>query len=330
MSRIVRFHQFGDAEVLQIDELVVAPPEPNEVRIAVKAIGLNRAESMFRLNAYVQEAILPSKLGYEAAGVIEAIGSDVHDFKIGDHVSVVPTEDMGRWGTYGELINIPARHIVKHPENISFEQAAASWLMYVTAWGALIEQAKLIKDEFVLIIAASSSVGVAAFQVAHSVGAKVIATTRNVSKKQSLLDLGADYVIATDDEDLHDCVMEITNNKGVRVVFDPIGGPQIALLTAVMAPRGILFEYGALSSEKGVFPQFDILGKALTIKGFLYNEIVDDEETLQRAKAYVLNGLTKGTLTPCISRVFPFEEIQEATRFLESNEQVGKIVVTVS
>lgn len=330
MSRIVRFHQFGAAEVLQIDELVVSPPEPNEVRIAVKAIGLNRAESMFRLNAYIQEAILPSQLGYEAAGIIEAIGSDVHDFKIGDYVSVVPTEDMGRWGTYGELINIPARHVVKHPENISFEQAAASWLMYLTAWGALIEQAKLIKDEFVLITAASSSVGVAAFQVAHSVGAKVIATTRSNRKKQSLLDLGADYVIATDDEDLHDRVMEITNNKGIRVVFDPIGGPQIALLTAIMAPRGILFEYGALSTEKGMFPQFDILGKALTIKGFLYNEIVDDEETLQRAKAYVLNGLSKGTFTPCISRVFPFEEIQDATRFLESNEQVGKIVVTVS
>lgn len=329
MSRIVRFHQFGGAEVLQMDELVVAPPEPNEVRIAVKAIGLNRAESMFRLNAYVQEAILPSKLGYEAAGIIETVGSDVHDFKVGDHVSVVPTEDMGRWGTYGELINIPARHVVKHPENISFEQAAASWLMYLTAWGALIEQAKLIKDEFVLITAASSSVGVAAFQVAHSVGAKVIATTRSNRKKQSLLDLGADYVIATDDEDLHDRVMEITNNKGIRVVFDPIGGPQIALLTAIMAPRGILFEYGALSSKKGVFPQFDILGKALTVKGFLYNEIVENNETFQRAKAYVLNGLATGTLTPCISRVFPFEEIQDATRFLESNEQVGKIVVTV-
>lgn len=329
MSRIVRFHQFGAAEMLQIDELVVSPPEPNEVRIAVKAIGLNRAESMFRLNAYIQEAILPSQLGYEAAGIIEAIGSDVHDFKIGDQVSVVPTEDMGRWGTYGELINIPARHVVKHPENISFEQAAASWLMYLTAWGALIEQAKLIKDEFVLITAASSSVGVAAFQVAHSVGAKVIATTRSNRKKQFLLDLGADYVIATDDEDLHDRVMEITQNKGIRVVFDPIGGPQIALLTAIMAPRGILFEYGALSSEKGVFPQFDILGKALTIKGFLYNEIVENNETFQRAKAYVLKGLATGTLTPCISRVFPFEEIQDATRFLESNEQVGKIVVTV-
>ena len=329
MPRIVRFHEFGDADVLRIEELDVPLPAADEVRIAVKAIGLNRAEVMFRRNAYVQQAEFPSQLGYEAAGVVEAIGADVTAFEVGDAVSVIPTEDMARWGTYGELINIPARHVVKHPANLSFEQAAASWMMYVTAWGALVEQAKLTSGDFVIVSAASSSVGTAAFQVAHAVGATMIATTRTNAKRQALIDAGADHVIATAEEDLVAAVMKITNGKGARVVLDPIGGPNIAILAEAMAPRGILLEYGALSTDEGPFPQFAVLGKSLTLKGYLYNEIVSDDDVLARAKAFILAGLGNGSLTPFISRTFAFDEIHEATRFLESNEQVGKIVLTV-
>lgn len=329
MPRIVRFHEFGDADVLRIEELDVAFPAADEVRIAVKAIGLNRAEVMFRRNAYVQQAEVPSQLGYEAAGVVEAIGTDVTDLEVGDAVSVIPTENMARWGTYGELINIPARHVVKHPANLSFEQAAASWMMYVTAWGALVEQAKLTSGDFVIVSAASSSVGTAAFQIAHAVGATVIATTRTSAKRQALIDAGADHVIATAEEDLVPTVMKITSGKGARVVLDPIGGPNIAILAEAMAPRGILLEYGALSADEGPFPQFAVLGKSLTLKGYLYNEIVSDDDALARAKAFILAGLGNGSLTPLISRTFAFDEVQEATRFLESNEQVGKIVLTV-
>lgn len=329
MPRIVRFHEFGDADVLRIEHLDVPLPAADEVRIAVKAIGLNRAEVMFRRNAYVQQAEFPSQLGYEAAGVVEAIGADVTDFAIGDAVSVIPTEDMARWGTYGELINIPARHVVQHPANLSFEQAAASWMMYVTAWGALVEQARLTRGEFVIVSAASSSVGTAAFQIAHAVGATVIATTRTSAKRQALIDAGADHVVATTEEDLVAAVMKITGGKGARVVLDPIGGPNIAILAEAMAPRGILLEYGALSADEGAFPQFAVLGKSLTLTGYLYNEIVGDDDALARAKAFILEGLGNGSLTPLISRTFAFENIQEATRFLESNEQVGKIVLTV-
>src|SRR4029077_20750699 len=117
----------------------VPPPASGEVQIEVKSIGLNRAEVMFRTHAYVQEAHFPSRLGYEAAGVVKAIGADASGFKTGDVVSLVPPPDIARWGTYGEVANVPARNLVKHPENISFEEAAASWMQYVTAWGALVE-----------------------------------------------------------------------------------------------------------------------------------------------------------------------------------------------
>lgn len=329
MTRVVRFHEYGEPDVLQIDDIEVAPPAADEVQIAVRAIGLNRAEVMFRRHAYLQEAEFPSRLGYEAAGTIKAFGSSVNGFGEGDAVSVIPTLDMARWGTYGEVINVPARHVVKHPAKLSFEQAAASWMQYITAWGALIEQAKLSSNDFVIVSAASSSVGIAAFQIARSVGATVIATTRTSAKVEALRKAGAHHVIATAEEDLTARVRDITDGKGARVVFDPIGGPAIAQLAECMAVGGILLEYGALSAEEGPFPQFAVLGKSLTLKGYLYTEVVSDDVVLDRAKAFINEGLESGALDPFISRTFAFEQIQDATRFLESNEQIGKIVVTV-
>lgn len=315
--------------VLRIEDVRVPAPADDEVQIAVKAIGLNLAEVMFRTGRYLQEANFPSQLGYEAAGTVKALGASVSGFSEGDAVSVIPTLDMPRWPTYGEVINIPAKYVVKYPARLSFEQAAASWMQYVTAWGALIAQGKLEADDFVVVSAASSSVGIAAIQIARSVGATVIATTRTSAKAKPLQDAGTHHVIATTEEDLAARVKAITHGKGARVVFDPIGGPAITQLAECMAFGGILFEYGALSTDNGTFPQFALLGKCLTFKGYLYIEITGNDELLARAKAFINEGLQSGALSPLISRTFPFDQIQEATRFLESNEQVGKIVVTV-
>lgn len=329
MSRVVRFHAYGDANALRIEDVEISPPASNEVQIAVRAIGLNRAESMFRSGTYLQQAIFPSQLGYEAAGIIQALGADISGLAVGDAVSVIPTLDMSRWPTYGEVINIPISYVVKHPTNVSFEAAAASWMQYITAWGALIEQAALHAGDTLIVSAASSSVGIAAFQVARSVGATVIATTRTSDKAQALHDAGAHHVIATSEEDLIARVRDITGGQGARVVFDPIGGPAVATLTECMAVGGILLEYGALSPELGSFPQFAVLGKSLTIRGYLYTEVVANHAALERAKAFITDGLQSGALTPLISRTFQFDEIQDATRFLESNQQIGKVVVTV-
>ena len=153
MARIVRFHEYGDASVLKIEHLDVPPPGADEVQIDVKSIGLNRAEVMFRTHAYMQEAHFPSRLGFEAAGIVKKIGTSITNFKKGDVVSLIPPTDVARWGTYGELANVPAHNLVKHPRNVSFEEAAASWMQYVTAWGALIEQAKLTASDFVIVTA---------------------------------------------------------------------------------------------------------------------------------------------------------------------------------
>lgn len=325
MPKIVRFHEYGDADVLRIEELDVAAPAADEVQIVVKAIGLNRVEVMFRTGAYLQEAEFPSQLGYEAAGVVRSTGAAVKGFAEGDAVSVIPTPDMARWPTYGEVINTPARYVVKHPVKLGFD----SWMQYITAWGALVEQCGLKQGDFVIVSAASSSVGIAAIQVARSVGATAIATTRTKAKAQALLDAGAHHVVATGAEDLAARIGEITGGKGARVVFDPVGGPMIAKFAERTSPGGILFVYGALSTEPGTFPQFPALGKSLTLKGYLYNEIISDDAALGRAKEFIIAGLESGALDPLISRTFPFDQIQEATRFLESNQQIGKIVVVI-
>jgi NADPH:quinone reductase-like Zn-dependent oxidoreductase len=329
MARIVRLHEYGDASVLKIENLDVPPPGADEVQIEVKSIGLNRAEVMFRTHAYLQEARFPSRLGFEAAGIVKTAGASVTSFKKGDVVSLIPPTDIARWGTYGELANVLARNLVKHPRNISFEEAAASWMQYLTAWGALIEQAKLTAGDFVVVTAASSSVGIAAFQVAKAVGATVIATTRTRVKREALIHHGADHVVVTDEENLVARVMEITRGVGARVVFDPVGGPSFIPLTDSMARGGILLEYGALSMEPTPFPLFTVLGKSLTLKGYLNGEITNDNAALERAKAFITGGLASGQLKPVIARTFPLEQIQLATRFLESNAQIGKVVVNV-
>jgi hypothetical protein len=113
MARIVRFHEYGDASVLRIENLDVPPPDTDEVQIEVKSFGLNRAEVMLRTHAYLQEAQFPSRLGYEAAGIVKTVGTSAIGFKKGDAVSLIPPTDIARWGTYGELANVPARNLVK-------------------------------------------------------------------------------------------------------------------------------------------------------------------------------------------------------------------------
>ena len=329
MTRVVRFHELGGPEVLRIESVNLPGPGRGEVQIRVKALGLNRAEAMLRRGTYIEPAPLPSGLGYEAAGIVEKIGEDVEGFALGDAVSVVPSRSMIRWPAYGELATFPAELIVKHPPSLGWDAAAAVWMQYVTAYGALIDIARLRKEDFVVISAASSSVGLAAIQIANMIGATPIAITRTSAKTQALLASGAAHVVASAEEDLEGRLKDITGTGGVRVVFDPIGGPSFGPLTAAMSRGGILIEYGALSAEPTPFPLLAVLSKSLTLRGYLMHEIVGDPAKLEAAKAFILNGLKSGSLRPVIARTFAFDEIVEAHRFLESNEQFGKIVVTV-
>jgi NADPH:quinone reductase-like Zn-dependent oxidoreductase len=329
MARVVRFHQTGGPEVLKIEKLDVAPPGKGEVQIRIHALGLNRAESMFRRGQYLEEPKLPARNGYEAAGTVAAVGPGVQGFKVGDAVSTIPSFSLNEYGLYGDLANAPAHAVTHHPASLSWVDAAAVWMQYLTAYGALIDIAGLTKGDRVVIPAASSSVGLAAIQIANKVGAVPVALTRGRSKRQALLDAGAAHVIATDEQDLVKEILGLTGGQGARVVFDPVGGPTFAKLAQATARLGILFLYGALSPEPTPLPVLELMGKWITIRGYVLMEITSDPKRLERGKTFVNSGLADGGFKPIIAKTFPLDQIVEAHRYLESNQQIGKVVVTV-
>jgi NADPH:quinone reductase-like Zn-dependent oxidoreductase len=329
MARAIRFDRHGGPDVLRIEDVEVPRPAAGEIQIRVKALGLNRAEALLRAGTYIETPTLPSGLGLEAAGVVAAVGAGVEDFASGDAVSIVPPVSMARWPAHAELINVPAGRVVKHPSSLGWEAAAAVWMPYLTAYGALIDIAGLRRGEWVAVTAASSSVGLAAIQIANMVGANPIAVTRTSAKKVALLQQGAAHVIASAEEDLATRLKDIAAPNGVGVVLDPIGGPIFEPLTAAMSRGGMLIEFGGLSAEPTPFPLFTVLSKSLTLRGYLVHEVLSDPARLAAAKAFILDGLAAGSLKPVIAATFPFERIVDAHRFLESNEQLGKIVVTV-
>ena len=329
MSRIVHFHRTGGPEVLQLDEVDIGAPKIGEIRLRVQALGLNRAEAMFRSGAYLETPSLPAKLGYEAAGEIEAIGAGITGFAVGDAVSTIPAFSMNEYGVYGDTAIVSAHAVVKHPANLSWSEAAAIWMQYLTAYGALIECGGLAQGDAVIITAASSSVGLAAIQIVNSLGGTPIATTRTSAKRDALLQAGAKHVIATEEQELAAEVMRLTDGKGARIAFDPVCGPGVEALANAMAEGGTIFLYGALAVEPTPFPLFPALAKNLTLRGYTLFSVTSKPESLERGKRFVTAGFVNGKFKPLIARSFPLEQIVEAHRYMESNQQVGKIVVTI-
>lgn len=329
MSRIVRFHQHGGPEVLVVEDIDVPSPAPGEVQIRVKAIGINRADALLRSGTYIETATLPAGLGLEAAGTVTAVGDGVRTFSPGDAVSVIPPISMVPHPTYGEIINMPARNVVRHPATMGWDAAAAVWMQFLTAYGALIPVARVQAGDIVAVTAASSSVGLAAIQIANLQGATPIAVTRTSAKRQALLDNGAVHVVASQEENVEARLKEIAGRQGVRVVFDAVGGPIFNQLTAAMSHRGILIEYGGLSQEPTPFPLAEVLSKCLTLRGFLVHEVTGDAERLAEALSYIRSGLSSGRFKPVLARTFPLEDIVEAHRYLEAGTQFGKVIVTV-
>lgn len=329
MPRIVLFRKTGGPEVLQIEDAPLQEPGPGEVRLRVEAFGLNRAETLFRQGLYLERPKLPSRLGYEAAGVVEAVGPDVQEPGVGDRVSTIPGFSMRKYGVYGDSAIVPAAFAVPYPEQLSATEAAAVWMPFLTAYGALVALGGVRSDDTVVISAASSSVGLAAIQIVKRMGATAVATTRGPQKKQALLDAGADHVVVTDEENIGRRVKDITGGLGARLIFDAVAGPFLTKLVKAAMPGGTIFVYGSLALAPTPFPLADALSKGLSIRGYTLFEITSQPEKLRIAKFFVTEGLTSGAFKPIIARTFELDQVAEAHRYMESNQQIGKIVVTV-
>ncbi|MGW2655256.1 zinc-dependent alcohol dehydrogenase family protein [Streptomyces sp. NPDC001478] len=326
-TRAVLFHSTGEPDVLTVEEVPLPAPGPGEVLVRVEALGLNRAEALFRAGTYFYQPTLPaSRNGYEAAGTVEAVGAGVDGVAAGDLVIATPAGELSVHGLYAERLVVPAAQVIPVPEGVDAVRAAAVWTTYSTAYGALLEKAGLRPGDHVLITGASSGVGTAALQVARLIGAVPIATTRGAGKKRGLLDAGAAHVVTTDDEDVVKEVARITGGRGAAVVLDAVGGPDFARLGEAVAPGGTLVVYGWLDGRPTVMP----MNWPLTVVGYSNLELSGDPVARGRAAAFIASGLRGGALDPVIAAVFEgLERMPDAHRLMESNTHTGKIVVTV-
>jgi NADPH:quinone reductase-like Zn-dependent oxidoreductase len=244
MARVVKLYELGGPEVLRMEERSVPIPADHEVLINVIAIGLNRADMMFRTGQYLEQAHFPSMLGFEAVGKVAALGASVRGLAIGDMVGVMPGFELGKYGTYAEHALIPATHVLPQPVGLSSVEAAGLWMAYLTAYGGMIEAGSVRCGDWVVITAASSSVGLAAIQIARQVGAHPIAVTLTGNKRDALLAATAEAVISTSDEPLQERLVALVP-EGIQLVFDAVGGPQLSELAGAMATRGRLVVHGA-------------------------------------------------------------------------------------
>jgi NADPH:quinone reductase-like Zn-dependent oxidoreductase len=330
VTKKVIFNETGGPDVLKVEDVEVGGPGKGELRIRVDAIGLNRAEAMYRAGQYFYQPSFPSAgLGYEAAGTVDAVGDGVDGFTPGDPVSTIPAFLMNEYGTYGQQVTVPAAAVVRRADGIDAVTGAAVWMAYTTAYGMLVEIGKIRPGDTVVITAASSSVGLAAIQIANHLGAIPIATTRTNNKKEQLLGAGAAHVITTDEQDIVEEVNALTSGHGATLAVDAVGGESVHKVVTAVAPGGTLVLYGWLDPVPIPLPVAADL-RARHIHWYSFFELtVDQPQQLRRAEHFINAGLRSGSLAPVIDRTFDLDDVVEAHRYLESNAQVGKVILTV-
>ena len=331
MAKTVVFHEYGGPEVLRLADLPVGEPGPGEVRIGVQAIGLNRAEALFRAGVYIEQArSFPGRLGAECSGVIEAVGLGVTGFAPGDAISTVPQFSYNDYAVYAEQAIVPASAVVHRPHGLDAVGAAAVWMPYLTAYSSLVETAGVRPGDTVALNAASSSAGLALIDVANHLGLRPIALTRTAEKRDALLKHGAAEVIVTDEEDPPARLLRATGGRGVELVLDAVAGPGVTDLARAVAPGGMLLVYGGLSGQPTPYPGLTLGLPALNMRSFTVLETLRDPERLRRGVAFVAAGVRSGAFRPVVDCTFALADAADAHRYLESNAQVGKVVLTVA
>lgn len=327
--RAVMFTGTGDPSILRIVELPARAPGPGEVRIRVTSAGLNRADANYRLGRYLMRTPGESRSGFEGAGIVDAVGAGVTTVTIGARVGVLPSSfDVVSEGAAAESMTVPAAVVVPTPRTVSDRDAGAIWMQYLTAWGALVEIAAVGPGDWVIVPAASSSVGIAAIQLCRARGAEVIATTTSAAKVEALARFAPDAIIDTRSEPYVERVKAITGGAGARVIFDPVYGPLVNDHVRAACREAIVFVYGALDFTPLTLELGGMLRKQIRLQGYTIGPLLGDPERRARAVAGITQHLERGDVAPVVDSYFPLDRIQDAHRRLESNRQIGKVVVT--
>lgn len=326
MPQVVVFDEFGGPDVMHLVDDPVPEPATEEVRVKIEAFAVNPLDQMMRSGTSPAPVPLPhARLGIEATGVIDALGPETTGLQIGDPVILTAIPDASTRGSYAEYITVPATRVIARPAELTIAEAAAIWVAYSTAYGALIETARMRPGDHVLITAASGSVGRAAIQIANYIGAVPVAITRDTAKKDGLLTAGAAAVIATDHEDAIDAVRHLTDGAGADIVLDLVMGPAQQTLVNAARPGATLVVAGFLDSRPTPFPR----GAPLTIINYRSFEHTLDQKAVRRMAAFLNAGVRLGTMRPAVDKIFSLKDVIKAHHRLEQGLHSGKIVVTI-
>jgi NADPH2:quinone reductase len=319
--KAIQIKQVGGPEAMEVVEMPVPQPKPNEAVVKLAASGVNFIDVYFREGRY--KAPLPFVLGQEGAGVVTAAGAEVKSFKVGDRVAW-----SGLLGSYAEYAAVPADRLVPIPYGVSDQQAAAAMLQGMTAHYLTHSTYPLKQGETALVHAAAGGVGLLLVQMAHNIGARVLATVSTEEKAKLAREAGAGEVILYTQVDFEAATKELTGSKGVDVVYDSVGKTTFEKGLNVLRPRGMMVLFGGSS---GAVPPFDLI--ALSQKGSLYvtrptlhHYTATREELAERSNA-VFGMIAAGKLKLRIEHTYPLAEAQRAHRDLEGRKTTGKLLL---
>ena len=320
----------GGTDVLEYEDVDMPQPGKGEIRVAVEAIGVGFGEVLYREGRYVQETKLPSLLGNNAVGTVDALGEGVDTVSVGDRIAIIPSFQMNEYGVYAKHAIVPAYSAAPYFDELSLEENASIWIQAITPYGALVMQGGLTEDDFVFLMPASGSVGQAAIELVKAMGATSITTTRTQEKVAMLKEVGADHVIVTEDEDLVGRVDEITDGKGARLIFMALTGDIMeTLVNDIVSESGTIFMYGGIGAHDTPLPYPKLISRWVTIKGYTLYEITYHPENLDALRDYVVDGVKKGTITANVDRTFRFEEMADAHAYLEGGSTKGSVIALV-
>jgi synaptic vesicle membrane protein VAT-1 len=339
--RAVVITRHGGPEVLEVRELPDPSVGPGEVRIAVRASGINFADTLARAGTYPDAPRPPCVVGYEVAGEVESVGEGVEGFEPGDRVFAGT-----RFDGQAELVSVPENQVYPLPEGLSFEQGAAIPVNYATAYAGLVIMGGLKSEERALIHAAAGGVGISATQVAKAIGAEVYGTA-SASKHDAIREQGVDHAIDYRTQDFEAEVMRLTNGEGVDVAMDAIGPSSFRKSYRALRSGGRLVMYGASEISTGetrdlravlkglarmpaaTMPWWKSLAVMNENKGVFGLNMLkwwDAEQSLDRAIEPILAGLGK-EYVPVVAEAFPFDRAPDAHRYIAERRNVGKVVL---
>ena len=331
-----------DPSTLKLNEQRLPIPGNGQVRIKMTSMGLNRGDLLYCQGRYFFQSPENSRVGFEGAGIIDALGCDLDssDFKVGDRVALLPMSfDIASQGCFSDYGLYDSKSIIRSPESVSDDETGSFWMAFLTAWGGMVECGELSQNETVVITAASSSVGLAAIQIAKMQGANVIATSSHDSKSQALFDNGADEVIvfpsnltgeelSKANESYVNKVREFTHEKGSDLVFDAVAGPASYGLVKGSAQGGRIIIQGMLDRRPMDIHAGVLMKRRLSLRGYTLDETLDNENKKSRAIDSISKGFNNKQLKSIIAQKHPLSSFQNAFEQLKQNQHIGKIMLT--